>query len=233
MICSHGRCDDLDELVRQATAATTAGESRKAVELWSRVLAADGKRAEAFYWRGRERFKLGEIDESMADFDEFARLRPERERELWERGICYYYAGKFEQGAQQFERYQTYQDNDVENSAWRYLCMARKEGVEKARAALLPIRRDPRVPMMEIFALYGGKGSVEDVLKAAEAGDVEQGERSERRFFAHLYVGLYYEAAGESAKAREHILLAADKYGGRHYMKDVARIHAARLREKK
>ena len=51
-----------------------------------------------------------------------------------------------------------------------------------------------------------------------------------RLFYAHLYIGLYHEAHGSGAGAREHILLAAEKYAGDDYMGDVARVHAEVLR---
>ena len=49
--------------------------------------------------------------------------------------------------------------------------------------------------------------------------------RAQQRFYAHLYVGLYHEIAGEPAKARRHILRAAS-VPANHYMGDVARVHA-------
>ena len=95
--------------------------------------------ATAYYLRGRENFRLGEIKKSVADFDKYVELRPRLESRQWERGIAYYYAGEFKKGAEQFELYQTYHDNDVENSVWRYLCIARSVGVDKARSVMLPI----------------------------------------------------------------------------------------------
>ncbi|MCH8194972.1 MAG: hypothetical protein IIB12_02755, partial [Chloroflexi bacterium] len=82
------------------------------------------------------------IDASVVDFDKYVALRPKAESRQWERGISDYYAKKYKQGAKQFELYQTYHDNDVENSTWRYLCMARTEGVEAARNALATVDRD-------------------------------------------------------------------------------------------
>ena len=83
---------------------------------------------EAYYLRGRENFKAGSIDASLADFDKYVKLRPDLESRQWERGISDYYAGKFKKGAKQFELYQTFHDNDVENSTWRCLCDARLAG---------------------------------------------------------------------------------------------------------
>ena len=53
-----------------------------------------------------------------------------------------------------------------------------------------------------------------------------------RLFYAHLYLGLYYDALGNEAKAREFIELAAAKSERYGYMGDVARVHAETLRRK-
>jgi lipoprotein NlpI len=204
----------------------------EAIAICDNVLVAAPKWAEGYRLRGRTRLQRGKIDECIADFDQFAKLEPKRERELWERGIAYYYAGKFQLGAKQFERYQEYHDADVENSAWRYLCMTRTEGVEKARAALFDIKGERRVPLVEVLALYAGKGSVDDVLAAVAAGDPPKGERALRQFFADLYLGIYYEAAGDADRARKHLTAAADNHKAGGYMGDVARVHVARLPKK-
>jgi lipoprotein NlpI len=148
---------------------------------------------------------------------------------MWERGISYYYAKEFEKGAKQFELYQTYHDNDVENSVWRYLCVARAEGVEKARRTMLPIKNDPRVPMMQIYGMYLGQLTPDDVLKTAREGEPNEQTLTRRLFYAHLYIGLYHEAAGTSDEARKHIALA-EKHKIGHYMWDVAHVHAELFR---
>jgi lipoprotein NlpI len=219
-------------LIRRAQKLSSSGPSGEAVVALTKAIEIDPKEATAWYLRGRERFRLGQVRESVADFDKHVELAPALASRQWERGISLYYAGQFDKGAKQFELYQTYHDNDVENSVWRYLCMARSEGVEKAREAMLPIKNDPRVPMMQIYDLYRGKLKPEDVLRAAAAGDVPDSERNARLFYAHLYLGLYYEAAGEAKQAKTHIFEAADKHKIGHYMWDVAHIHAQQLRVK-
>ena len=98
----------------------------------------------------------GQIKRSIDDFDRFVELKPQQEPHHWKRGISYYYAGRYDDGRRQFEGYQTVDDNDVENAVWRYLCMARSLGVQAARDAILKIKHDRRVPMMEVYALYSG-----------------------------------------------------------------------------
>jgi len=203
----------------------------EAIADFSRAIELDPKLAAAYDQRGSERFKLGQIKESVADFDRFLELAPDEKNGHWRRGISLYYAGKFEEGRKQFEGYEKVDTNDVENAVWHYLCNARAVGVEKARAEMLKIGKDSRVPMMEVYALYAGKAKPDDVLKAARAGKPTEDELHKRLFYAHLYLGLYYEAEGDKKKALEHMTKAADDYPIGHYMGDVARVHRDLLKK--
>jgi lipoprotein NlpI len=216
--------------MQRAAQAAQRDKSEESIGLLSQVIARDASLSDAWYLRGREHFRVGKVKESLADFDKLVELKPNLASRQWERGISCYYAGEYEKGAKQFELYQTYHDQDVENSTWRYLCVARTAGVEKARQTLLPIERDRRVPMMEIFALYQGKLAPEEVLKGAAAGEPDKEQLNIRLFYAHLYIGLWHEAAGKDDLAKKHIL-EAEKHKIGHYMWDVAHVHAERLRK--
>lgn len=207
------------------------GRHEAAAADFSRVLQLDARDAEAYDHRGSEQFKLGRIAESIADFDKAIELDPARERGHWKRGISYYYAGKYRLGRKQFESYQTFDDNDVENAVWRYLCMARGESADKARRELLKIKDDRRVPMMQVYAMFAGKAKPEEVLAAARAGEPSPEELNARLFYAELYVGLYFDAAGMREQAAEHIAKSVDHRIG-HYMWDVANVHAKQLQGK-
>ncbi len=200
------------------------GESTKALTDYDQVLKLDRGNAAAWQNRGILHFKLAQIDQSISDFDQFVRLMPEQAPHHWQRGICYYYAQRFEDGRKQFELHQTVNPNDVENAVWHFLCVARSAGIEKARASLMPIPEDARVPMMQIHALFAGKAKTDDVLKAASAGEPGRPEGQRAKFYAYLYLGLYFEAVGDETKALEHITKAV-QYGAADYMSDVARVH--------
>ena len=119
----------------------------------------------------------------------------------------------------------------VEPGLWQrglaFYCVARLEGVAAARAALLPVGDDTRVPMREILDLYAGRCGPEAVLEAADRGAGEA--RRNQLCHAHLYIGLHHEVAGDADRAREHILEAAGPFHMNHYMGEVAVVHA-RLR---
>jgi len=223
------RGQDVDGLLQQATQASQRGEHERAIAKLSEVIQASPKTSIAWYLRGREHFRAGKIVESVADFEKYVQLEPQSANQQWERGISYYYAGEFAKGAKQFEDYQKFHDQDVENSVWRYLCVARASGVEKAKANLLPITEDRRAGMMQIYGLYQGKLKPEDVLAAADANPPNPDAHNQRLFYAHLYIGLWHEAAENAELAKKH-LLEADKRKIAHYMWDVAHVHAQRLK---
>ena len=195
------------------------------------MLLAQMAETNAYISHGMEQFKLARIKESLADFDHAIALEPKVAPYLWQRGIALYYAGRYEDGRRQFELHQTINRNDVENAVWHFLCVARSSGIDKSRASLLKVENDPRVPMMQIYALYAGRGSAEEVMKAATAGKASPTELNERTFYAHFYLGLYFDVAGNEKMAREHIFQAADLFKVDSYMGDVASIHAALLRQ--
>jgi lipoprotein NlpI len=219
----------LEDSLQEATQFALRGQHTEAIERLTEIVTKRPQIAEAWYLRGREHFRVGKIAESVADFDKYVELRPKSESQQWERGISFYYAGQFAKGAKQFVDYQTFHSQDVENSAWRYLCVARGEGALKAQATLLPIMHDPRVPMMQIYALYQGKLKPDEVLAAAKADNPDRSRLNQQLFYAHLYIGLWHEAAGRPTEAKEHIL-EAEKHKIAHYMWDVAHVHAERIR---
>lgn len=207
------------------------GNHEKAIQDFDKTIELDPQYAEAYDRRGSEYFKLGHIQQSLRDFDKFLEIRPEAKPSHWRRGISLYYAGRFEEGRKQFEGYQTVDNNDVENAVWRFLCMARDVGIDKARSDLLKIGNDRRVPLMEIYELYIGKAKPEDVLAAARKGQPSEKEMQMRMFYAHLYLGLYEELTGDKRKAVEQ-LREAEKLPVGGYMWDVARAHRGILEKK-
>ena len=164
------------------------------------------------------------IKESVVGFDKVARMVPDQSPQLWQRGIALYYAGRYKDCREQFQSHRRVNPNDVENAAWHFLCVTRAESLEKAKARLLPVGPDARVPMRQVYEMFRGTLTPDQVLAAA-------GNSAEAQFFGHLYVGLYHEALGDAKQALEHIAKAAeDRYSVGGYMHMVARVHLALLR---
>src|SRR6185436_6841726 len=165
-------------------------------------------------------FERGRFTESLAAFDDVIKAAPAVRPQLWQRGIALYYAGRFTDCRAQFELHRTVNPDDVENAAWHFLCVARAESPEKARAALLPVGPDPRLPMRQIYEMLRGTLTPDEVINAAGGNPTAQ-------FYALLYAGLYFEGTGEPVMALDRIRLASvDRFaalGG--YMHMVARVH--------
>ena len=168
-------------------------------------------------------FLGGRVAESVVGFDTLARIDPARAPQLWQRGIALYYVGRYQDCRSQFESHRTVNPNDVENAAWHFLCVARAESPQRAKAALLPVGPDARTPMRQVYEMFRGDLTPEAVMAAA-------GSRPEGQFYAHLYVGLYADALGNANLALEHIKAAADdRYAAGGYMHAVAKIHLTQL----
>jgi lipoprotein NlpI len=175
---------------------------------------------QAVFERAIDDFLSGRVAESVAGFDRVAVLAPNAAPQLWQRGIALYYVGRYDDCRKQFESHRTVNPNDVENPAWHFLCVAHAESPAQARAALLPVGPDQRSPMREVYQMFRGSLSPEAVLAAG-------GQDTSARFYAELYVGLYYEATGDIARAITHLKTAASERfaGTAGYMYRVATLH--------
>jgi lipoprotein NlpI len=208
----------------------TAGPLQQALADLDKQLALDPKQAEAYHDRGCVYFKLGDFKASVKDFDTYIELVPAHKAGHWQRGISCYYAGLYDEGRKQFEGYQSTDSNDVENAVWRYMCMAKATGTARARREMLKIGDDRRVPMRQVYELFSGRLKAADVLAAARVAplggdDVNKEALNRQLFYAHLYLGIYYDLEGQGAEALTHLNKAADESRINHYMWDVARIH--------
>lgn len=185
-----------------------------------------------FYHRGRWNFQAGRIDDSMRDFDRYVELAPARANSQWERGITCYYAGKYSAGAKQFVDYQGFHDNDVENAVWRYLCQIQFDGLEKARRAILPIKNDARVPMMEIYRLFRGESTPDKVLQVLKESKTTGELARQQAFDAHLYLALFFDSQNDWPAAIRHVDLAVRQFDKGDYMWSVAVQHQKHLRQR-
>lgn len=205
---------------------SSQGESEKAIQDFDRVLELDPSSTDVLQLRGIERFRQGHAADAVRDFNSYLASAPDQTPYHWQRGIAFYYTDQFAEGRHQFEMHQTVNPQDVENAAWHFFCVARLEGAEKARAALLPVSQDNRVPMAQIHALLAGRGTPEQVMDAAKIGNPSPQVLDRNLFYAHLYLGLYYEALKDDKASRENIEKAVHYAPKEDYMGSVARVHA-------
>jgi lipoprotein NlpI len=187
-------------------------------------------RLQAIFDRSIADFMAGRVRASVDGFDLLAEARPETVPQLWQRGIAQYYEGRYKECAKQFAAHRDVNPRDVENVVWHFACVGRGESPAKARASILAINPETRIPMPELYALLRGLATPEQVLEAALATG-----KLEAEFDANLYLGLYHEALGESERARIHIASAAsDRFnpiGG--FMHAAARVHLRKLQQRR
>lgn len=217
-------------------AGTAHGQLRQheaAVRWFTAAMERNPKLTEAQDRRGDAYLKLGKFKEAIADFDAYLAAVPADAPEHWRRGIALYYAGRFDDGRKQFDLHRTVNPEDVENSVWHYLCNAKATSLKKAREDLIPVTKDTRVPMALVLQMFAGKSSPADVLAAAEGGTLADAERTTARFYANLYVALFYEAEGDAAKTQTHLDAAVNRYKVGDYMWDVGNAHLELLKAKK
>lgn len=218
--------------VLRAALFEAAGEYDKAVDDLTKAVTLKPDAPGLYQRRGVAHFKAGKFKASVADFDAYLKANPADEPHHWQRGISHYYAGMYKEGVAQFELHRTVNPEDVENAIWHYLCKAKVGGVEAARKALIPIKDDGRSWAGKAFDMFRGELTPAQYLREMEALGGREAEKSNRLFYTHLYIGLFHEAAGDADKAKQHITIAAEKYPSKHYMGDVARVHAAVFNKK-
>lgn len=177
---------------------------------------------------GDQLLLTGEVEKAIERYDVAVKLRPTLDPYLWQRGIAYYYAGRFEDGVGQFERHRKVNPRDVENAAWHFLCKARATSVAQARRMFIPVQGDARVPMKEVHGMFGGTLGPEAVIAAAKKTTAAQQRGA--LCYAHQYVGLYYEVMGRPDAAQKHMTLAAETYTTSSYMGKVAQVHLRRMK---
>jgi lipoprotein NlpI len=200
----------------------TEGRRGEALEDFNHILKLQPNHTNTLQLRGSLLLRLGKFAAALEDFDHHIKLVPEHRPHHWMRGMALYYLGRFADAEKQFAEAHRINSDDVEHAIWHFLSVARVSGMEKARASLLKVESDDRVPMLPLYSFYAGKGKPEDVLAAVEAGAPPFKEVTSRLIYAHYYMGLYYEAAGDETRAREHLGKAAALPGT--LLSDLARL---------
>ena len=202
------------ELAALTKTAFANGHYARALEFANSLCQRSADNHRFQFLRGEIAFANGDMDESVAAFDEVIRLNPSLEPRLWQRGLALYYADRFADGIEQFETHQTVNSQDVENAVWHLLCAARLADLSEARQDLIPIERDGRVPMAEIYEMFAGRmepKDVEDAAKQLPYGTADGSSRQKLQlYYAYLYIGLFQELSGDQAASLDSMKQAAN-----------------------
>lgn len=193
------------------------GKSPKTVNLYS-------IRGDAYFFRGK-------FSEAVADYEKMVELQPDLETSHWRKGIAYFYARRYKDAAAQFENYHSFDNVDRENGIWRYLSQTKSLGRDKAREGLLKYEKDDREPFPDVYRLFSGELTGDEVVKRINDAKISPREREQRLFYAELYVGLNEFVEGKLESAEKHLGEAtknnwgAKAGGGPGWMWHVARVH--------
>jgi lipoprotein NlpI len=181
--------------------------------------------------RGDALFFRGKFAEAVADYEKMVGIQPQAETSHWRKGIAYFYAKRYKEAARQFENYHEFDNVDRENGIWRYLSQAKALGRDKAREGLLKYEKGDREPLPDVYRLFAGEVTADELLKKIRAAELTPRDRDQRLFYAELYVGLNEFVDGRLESAEKHLDQAAkNEWGARAgsgpgWMWHVARVH--------
>ena len=199
------------------------------------ILDADADAVGKYSRRGDLQMFLGKFAEAEADYKKMSVLKPDLDASHWRLGIAMYFAQHPEDAAAQFDRYHSFDNIDRENGIWRYLSHRAAFGKEKAREQLLKYEKDDRPPFREVYQLFEGTMTADQVLQSI-LPDLPESSRQSRFFYAQLYVGLN-EAVENNPEAALKALREAVKNDwpreagfGPDYMWHVGRLEYLRLK---
>lgn len=214
-------------------------EWTRELERLTLLIATDPNQVELFSQRGDVRFFLGDFPSAVSDYDHMVQLKSDEDAGHWRRGIAWFYAGEYEKAAGQFERYHSYDNVDRENGIWRYLCQRKAHGLETARKGLLKYEKDDREPFGDVYRMFQGAMTADELLQKIRTADITHTEKQKRLFYAELYVGLHEAVEVRHESALQHLKTAAENTWpqtagyGPNYMWHVARLHVEKLSKPK
>lgn len=154
--------------------------------------------------RGMIYFKLARLNDSLKDFNKAEELNPQLTPYLWQRGLTYYYLERYAKAGRQFELDLSVNSQDIEESLWLYLAIAKLENPQTAQDCLLPVKYDSRAFMRHIYQVFAGKSSISTLT------NINQNAGLKEVFFSSLYAGLYFFVRGDHLKANLYIKRAIE-----------------------
>lgn len=183
---------------------------------------------------GMQKFLNGDIPASIEYFDQADKSVPDGSLRpyLWQRGISYYYADRFEDGSRQFRDDVAVNPLDVEEIVWDIACLSRLSPPDGSKnytppanmMSLPPGRTDRRKIMGTVYKLFRGETSELELFRVGHQSN------SKDEFYALFYLGLFCESRGETSKAENYMRSAvktnyAKGVGVSDYMTGCARVH--------
>ncbi|WP_437230022.1 tetratricopeptide repeat protein [Planctomicrobium sp. SH661] len=207
------------------------------LQVLNRWITEHGASLQQLSARGDVLMFLGRFSEAVADYQEMIKLDPAQDASHWRLGIALFYDGKAEQAAAQFDRYHTFDQIDRENGIWRYFSHHKAHGKDAARKQLLKYEKDDREPFGDLYRLFSGDRTSQQILKQIGTDEIPAIERQKRMFYAELYIGLNDVLENRPDSAKQHLRAAVENpwpqragYGP-NYMWHVGRLQLQLLKD--
>jgi lipoprotein NlpI len=180
--------------------------------------------------RGDAYFLEGDFEHAFVDYDRMSEIDPSSLALNWRRGLALHYLERYDEAAEQFERYYVLDKSDRENGIWRYYAHVLAHGEDFAREKLLTYEEGDRAPLPEVYRLCAGELEPQAILDLIAQDDLQGAARDQRTFYGHLYLGMHFVVHDQPDEARGHLELAlASEWAktagyGPSYMWHIARL---------
>lgn len=191
----------VERIIQLGVAQSGARRYREAIATFTRGLTIAPDHALLYRWRGHRHLSLREFDRAMDDLTRGARLDSTNYGIWYHLGIVRYARGDFAGAVDAFQRAQPRApDADELAAATDWLWMSLSRAGRGALAQAMLERRPDSLPTTNAYArrlqLYRGQIGPDDVLTAADTGDVAVATLS-------YGVGNWYVVRGDTTRARD------------------------------
>jgi TfoX/Sxy family transcriptional regulator of competence genes len=191
---------NVERILQLGLAQSGARQFREAIQTFTRGLAIAPNDPVLYRWRGHRYLSVRELDRAMDDLTRGSRLDSTNYGIWYHLGIVRYARGDFAGAADAFARAQPRAPDAPERAGatdWLWMSLSRAGRAAEAQAML--DRRPDSMPAANAYAqrlrLYRGQTAPDDVITAADTGDVAVATLS-------YGIGNWYLVRGDTTRAR-------------------------------
>ncbi len=192
---------NVERIIQLGVAQSGARQYREAIETFTRGLTMAPDHPMLYRWRGHRHLSVREFDRALDDLTRGARLDSTNYGIWYHLGIVRYGRADFAGAADAFERAQPLAPNADELAAatdWLWMSLSRADRAALAQAMLdrHPDSLATTVAYAQRLRLYRGQSGPDEVITAADTGDIAVATLS-------YGVGNWYLVRGDTARARD------------------------------
>jgi tetratricopeptide (TPR) repeat protein len=218
----------VERIIQLGLAQSGARQFREAIQTFTRGLKIAPNDPVLYRWRGHRYLSVRELDRALDDLTRGSRLDSTNYGIWYHLGIVRYARGDFARAADAFARAQPRSPDAGERAGatdWLWMSLARAGRAGEAQAML--DRRPDSLPATNAYAqrlrLYRGQVGPDDVITAADTGDIAVATLS-------YGVGTWYLVQGDTARARAWFERSVGSSGWPAFGFIVSEIELRRLR---